>query len=138
MISAKIDITVYSFLVCQGQGQLTFTRWLPSWLFEQWLEMVDQIYSFQFENANDSVAWNWSSKGKFTTKSIYNHLSNGVQGKKFQHIWKSKIPYKIKIFMWLVENNAILTKDNMIRRNLDGNLTCYFCEHHDSIDHLLT
>jgi hypothetical protein len=41
-------------------------------------------------------------------------------GRKFNHIWRAKIPYKIKIFVWLIENNAILSKDNMIRRGWVG------------------
>jgi hypothetical protein len=35
-----------------------------------------------------------------------------------EYIWKVKIPEKIKIFMWLVEQKAILTKDNMVKRKL--------------------
>jgi hypothetical protein len=34
-----------------------------------------------------------------------------------QGIWKAKIPLKIKIFIWMVAQKAILTKDNMIIRN---------------------
>jgi hypothetical protein len=37
-------------------------------------------------------------------------------GDSYTRIWKTKIPYKIKIFLWLVEKRAILTKDNLIRR----------------------
>lgn len=38
-------------------------------------------------------------------------------GPSFKIIWKGKVPAKIKVFIWLVENNAILTnKDNMIKR----------------------
>jgi hypothetical protein len=44
------------------------------------------------------------------------HLTKEDNGPNFKHIWKSKIPEKIKIFMWLVTQKAILTKDNMIKR----------------------
>jgi hypothetical protein len=54
----------------------------------------------------------------------------------FQHIWKSQIPYKIKIFNWLLENNAILTKENMVKRNWDGNLSCVFCDQLETVEHL--
>ena len=49
---------------------------------------------------------------------------------------KPKIPYKIKIFMWLVENNAILTKNNLIWRHWVGDPICQFCTAHETIDHL--
>jgi hypothetical protein len=38
--------------------------------------------------------------------------------------------------MWLMENGAILTKDNMIKRNWKGNPECYFCDQHETINHL--
>jgi hypothetical protein len=51
-------------------------------------------------------------------------------------VWKAKIPAKIKTFMWLVEQGAILTKDNMVRRNYQGDPCCYFCSDPESSDHL--
>lgn len=33
-------------------------------------------------------------------------------------------------------NNAILTKDNMIRRNWSGDPTCYFCSQSENANHL--
>ena len=38
--------------------------------------------------------------------------------------------------MWLLENNAVLTKDNLLRRNWVGSPSCYFCQNNESIDHL--
>jgi hypothetical protein len=39
--------------------------------------------------------------------------------------------------MWLVSQKVILTKDNMVRRNWQGNPNCYFCGSIETIDHLL-
>lgn len=50
--------------------------------------------------------------------------------------WKSKIPYKIKIFTWLLENNAILTRDNMVKTKWAGKSTCVFCDQLETIEHL--
>lgn len=52
------------------------------------------------------------------------------------HIWRAKIPLKIKIFIWLIQQNAILTKDNLIRRNWKGNKFCAFCNEEETISHL--
>jgi hypothetical protein len=35
-----------------------------------------------------------------------------------------------------MENNAILTKDNMLRRKWKGNPDCYFCDKDESVNHL--
>jgi hypothetical protein len=65
---------------------------------------------------------------------VYLQLTEDDRGQNFQGIWKAKIPLKIKIFMWMVAQKAILTKDNMVARNWQGDPGCYFCE---SVDHLL-
>ena len=91
-------------------------------------------FSFHFENADDVISWRW---GKiFTTKSVYNHLTLDETGLNFKHIWKSKIPYKIKIFLWLLKNNAILIKDNLLKRKWLGDPHCYFCHEVENIGHL--
>jgi hypothetical protein len=69
-----------------------------------------------------------------------------VQAKKSQEIpkrlglkrvWKAKIPAKIKVFMWLMEQDSILTKDNMLRRNWQGDPCCYFCDAPKTMVHLM-
>jgi hypothetical protein len=33
------------------------------------------------------------------------------------HLWKIKVPLKIRVFLWLLYREAILTKDNLVKRN---------------------
>jgi hypothetical protein len=68
---------------------------------------------------------------------MYDQLTVNDSGKAHTRIWKAKIPYKIKIFLWLTENEAILTKDNMIKRKWVGDPSCQFCEGLEDILHLL-
>jgi hypothetical protein len=51
-------------------------------------------------------------------------------------IWKANLPLKIKIFMWLVSQNVILTKDNLIKRKWKGNKSCAFCTENENSRHL--
>jgi hypothetical protein len=39
--------------------------------------------------------------GKFSVKSIYDLLTSTDCGDSFTRIWKAKVPYKNKIFLWL-------------------------------------
>ena len=48
---------------------------------------------------------------------------------------KGKVPHKIKYFMWLLTNNAVLTRDNMVKRNWSRNPACQFCNLDESCDH---
>jgi hypothetical protein len=44
---------------------------------------------------------------------------------------------KNKILMWMVAQKVILTKDNMVARNWQGDLGCYFCGSAEFVEHLL-
>jgi hypothetical protein len=83
----------------------------------------------------DHVTWKQSACRKFSVKTVYD-LTREDDGPDFKRIWKAKLPAKIKTFMWLVEQRAILTKDNMLKRNWYGNPGCYFCESPETMDHL--
>jgi hypothetical protein len=51
-------------------------------------------------------------------------------------IWKANLPLKIKIFMCLVSQNIILTKDNLIKRKWKGNKSCAFCTENENSRYL--
>jgi hypothetical protein len=59
-----------------------------------------------------------------------------TSGYAYRRVWRAKIPEKIKIFMWLLEQRVVLTKENMFKRNCHGNPDCYFCGALESNDHL--
>ena len=63
-------------------------------------------------------------------------MTRADYGNDHRKIWKGRVPPKIKIFMWLMANDAILTKDNLIKRKWVGNPKCYFCDLDESINHL--
>lgn len=102
-----------------------------------WDEIVADAAQYAFQEGDDIISWKFGPKGRFSVKSVYDALSVTENGPYHKKIWKSKVPAKIKIFLWLVLNNAILTKDNMIRRNWVGDPICYFCPLEESVNHLL-
>jgi hypothetical protein len=53
-----------------------------------------------------------------------------------QDIWQTKLPMKIKVFMWYLKRGVILTKDNLVRRNWSGDKTCCVCHFSETIQHL--
>lgn len=128
------DITVAE---CANNGWVVeFKRHLSNYLHNQWYMLADQLNQQAVSQAPDTVSWKCGKSGKYTTKSLYNHMTKDESGESHRKIWKAKIPEKIKNFMWLLENRDTLTKDNMLRKNWLGDLACYFCDQYESIDHL--
>jgi len=66
----------------------------------------------------DKAKWDWEKSGTFSVKSLYKHLCRNNQGQNYKYIWQTKI------FMWLLLQNAILTKDNLTKRNRKGRQIC--------------
>ena len=75
--------------------------------------------------------------GKFSVKSVYNALTKSSSRAYQKRIWKGKIPKKNQIFLWLMTNNAILTRDNSKKRKWQGDPNCvFFCDREEIISHL--
>jgi hypothetical protein len=51
-------------------------------------------------------------------------------------IWRLNVPLKIKIFIWYMKKEVVLTKDNLTRWNWTGSKQCNFCLGDESIQHL--
>ena len=69
-------------------------------------------------------------------KSHYLELINQNTPNLNKRIWKLKAPLKIKIFLWYLRRGVILTKDNLAKRNWQGNQQCCFCHENERIQHL--
>jgi hypothetical protein len=51
-------------------------------------------------------------------------------------MWKIKVPPRIHIFLWLLANNKVLTRDNLAKRKQLDDKTCLFCKEDESIHHV--
>jgi hypothetical protein len=119
-----------------GKILITFRRWLTHDLEYCWNLIWVDVSRFQLQDSNDVVVWKNGKSNKFSVRSMYNLLTKSDAGPAHKKIWKGRVPPKIKIFMWLMTNDALLTKDNMIRRKWAGDPKCYFCDHDETINHL--
>jgi hypothetical protein len=123
-------------MYCEVNGWvIQFRTRLQGLVRDQWYNLTSRLNHVCLNNEKDYIYWKRTPSKTFTVKSVYDHLTKDDDGPKFQRVWKAKIPEKIKTSMWLVEQ-AILTKDNMMKQNWQGDPMCYFCEGLESIDHL--
>ena len=114
---------------------VSFTRWLVNDLQHDWLKILSYLNLINKSDCKDKVTWKFGKNGRFSVKSTYDAMTVNDSGLYNKRIWKSKVPSKIKIFLWLMLNNAILTKDNMVKRKWQGDPACYFCTHNESLSH---
>jgi hypothetical protein len=120
----------------QRGWRLTFRRWLDEYDQNQLRQLRDMLLACPLGQQKDKPSWAWGKHKIFSVKSMYTHLCVGEVGGSNKKIWKAQIPLKIKVFMWLITQNAILTKDNMIKRNWQGDRHCRFCDKEENLVHL--
>jgi hypothetical protein len=53
-----------------------------------------------------------------------------------KYIWKIKVPLKIRIFMWFLHKEVILTKDHLCKQGWHVSSNCCFCDQDETIQHL--
>ena len=101
-----------------------------------WMHLVRRLIDVQLSDLPNSIQWKLATNGMFTVKSFYMDLINSGPISKSLHIWKVKVPLRIKIFMWFVHKQVILIKDNLLKRRWVGSSRCCFCDHDETIQHL--
>ncbi|SPT17260.1 unnamed protein product [Triticum aestivum] len=90
----------------------------------------------QLSQHPDELRWKLTKSGVFTVKSMYIDVINSSSIPTSKHVWAVKVPLKIKVFMWFVHKQVILTKDNLIKRNWTGPTRYSFCDRDETIKHL--
>ncbi|KAJ3691188.1 hypothetical protein LUZ61_020352 [Rhynchospora tenuis] len=77
---------------------------------------------------DQSLTWRWTSQGTYTANSAYKVLADtGVRCLYQARLWKTKVPPKIKIFLWLLLQDRLLTQENLILRGWPTIQSCTTC-----------
>ncbi|KAJ1698769.1 hypothetical protein LUZ63_007281 [Rhynchospora breviuscula] len=80
-------------------------------------------------DANHSSTWRWTNHGFFSSNSAYKVLADtGVWCPYQARLWKIKAPPKVKVFLWLLLQDRLLTQDNLVVRGwpaIQSYTTCH-------------
>ena len=102
-----------------------------------WEEVFQIASSLILSTEDDSIIWNFDSSGKYSAQSLYDIVNDrGIKQLYTLVTWKIKVPPRIHIFLWLLANNRILTRDNLAKRREVQDKMCLFCSENESVNHL--
>jgi hypothetical protein len=87
-------------------------------------ELERELEHVTLSDREDSIRWAMSLNGQFSTSSLYRHCSSGVVDVRMEELWRSKLPLKIKNFLWLVFSGRIQTMDNLKKKRWKGEEKC--------------
>ncbi|KAJ1693012.1 hypothetical protein LUZ63_009710 [Rhynchospora breviuscula] len=81
---------------------------------------------------NHEPLWRWSANGTYSSASAYSVLADpGTRTEYHNKLWILKAPPRVKIFLWLLLLNRLLTQQNLILRNWPANDGCPSCTGHE-------
>jgi len=101
-----------------------------------WNNLISHLTIVELsQEEEDEFRWKLDWSGVFSVKSHYLGLINQNTPNLNKDLWKMKIPFKIKIFLRYLRRRVVLTKDNLAKRNWNGNQQCCFCLENE-IQHL--
>ncbi|KAK7287236.1 hypothetical protein RIF29_00390 [Crotalaria pallida] len=78
----------------------------------------------------DTLAWSYSSDGWFSIATAYQSIQeddSNVKQCNFNRIWSWKGPQRVRVLLWKIANDALMTNSNRRRRNITNDDTCMIC-----------
>jgi len=115
----------------------SFRRNMDDGLEQQWMEVCQLASTISFTSEEDSLIWQFSSKGSYSTQTLYKVINfRGIHPATVPALWSLKVPPRVHFFLWLVSKNEVLTRDNLGKRRKVEDATCMFCCEIESVQHL--
>lgn len=75
----------------------------------------------------DQIAWKWLVNGLFFFAANYKNLINHSSSSSsiiWKLIWKSKAPQRVRVFLWLLWQEKILTNGERVQRHMSDEGHC--------------
>lgn len=113
----------------EGDGwNLNFKRPLGDRDFGDWESLMNRLDDFRINEENDQFVLLLDKSRDYSTRSMYRRLIfRGVLNKRMIKLWKSKLPYKLKVFLWLAVQDRLQTGVNLKKRKWRGSGKCCLC-----------
>ncbi|KAL4367107.1 hypothetical protein GQ457_05G029110 [Hibiscus cannabinus] len=105
------------------------------------LEWIASIRPPSFDLGGDKPVWRWEDTRMFSTRSAYDFLTQEVPSEflgSWKEIWTFAIPQRIRVFMWLVFHEPMLTNVERVRCYIATSVFCEICGgDREDIEHVL-
>jgi hypothetical protein len=78
--------------------------------------LVSRLIDLNLIQEKNVFHWNLTTLGGFSMKYIYLDLLNENIVYLRKYIWKTKVPLKLRNFIWFLDRKVILRIDNLAKR----------------------
>jgi hypothetical protein len=103
-----------------GEWNIDLKRPLTIVDLQVWDELVTKLVDQELTHGRDEVIWVLNKSKTFTTQFMYRFMTDGgIRKDIYINIWKSKVPLRIKVFLWQLCNRKIQA-DVVLKKRLEG------------------
>jgi len=100
-------------------------------------DLILLLNQIDLVDGNDNVLWDLEKSKVFSTKSLYSFITNmGVTLQNSGSFWKIRVPLKVKIFLWQVNNDKLQNATTLKHRGWRGSHLCCLCQKQETADHI--
>jgi len=100
---------------------------------------MGKLQEVSLQRGKDIPIWVLENSGQYTSRAMYRFLSyGGVVNKRMEKLWHTKLPLKLKIFMWLAIQGRIQTGAALKQKKWKGDENCSLCKSLESVEHVLS
>ncbi|WVZ82824.1 LOW QUALITY PROTEIN: hypothetical protein U9M48_030040, partial [Paspalum notatum var. saurae] len=119
------------------EWNIGFRRTLSSVDLNLWGELISDLQGVRLGEGRDEVLWGLDKSHHFSTKSLYRFRTDGgVSNRTTGIIWKSKIPMKIKVFLWQLSKGKLQAASVLKKKGWKGSVFCALCGEVETINHI--
>lgn len=91
-----------------------------------WPQLQDSCRGIVLTDENHKCRWILNKSGNFSVYSLYVMLKMAQVKCPLRKFWYINVPLKIRVFVWLLFKNSIVTKENLLKRGWTGSGKCMF------------
>ncbi|KAA3474835.1 GTP cyclohydrolase 1-like [Gossypium australe] len=125
----NLDSTLKDWVLPDGSWNIDMLRiWLPD-------AMIKRIVSIPPPHpagGKDRIIWASSGSGSFSIRSAYwasKESSWRPRNDIWKSIWRYQGPHRVRLFLWIVANQRLLTNSERTRRGIGQSNACPRCGH---------
>ena len=84
----------------------------------------------------DVISWSLEASGGFSSHSLYLKMSQGAAVTHFKEVWRTRVPPKIKVFLWQLIRGKLPSGAQLAKRNGPSDGSCALCGEWEDCNHI--
>jgi hypothetical protein len=119
-----------------GEWKVEFRRPFGTAEAVEWDNLCREAMGWLPGVEEDTVSWSIDASGTFTAKSVYLALTQGASVTCFKEAWRTRVPPKIRVFLWQLIRGRLPSCDQVAKRHRPSDGRCALCQEVEDCNHI--